>query len=65
MSRKFNYFYINYFSITFIYFYLQIKGTAWGTIFAVVAGNLMAAYLKKMFAILPQIYPKDVFRYFS
>ena len=33
-----------------------------GTIFAVVGSNLTVAYFEeKMFAILPQIYPKDFF----
>ena len=50
---EFNYFYINN------YFYHQIKGTAMGTIFAVVGSNLTVAYFEeKMFSILPQIYPK-------
>ena len=49
-----NYFYTNN------YFYHQIKGTALGTIFAVVGSNLMLAYFKeKRFAILLEIYPKD------
>ena len=51
---EFNYFYINN------YFYHQIKGTAMGAFFADVGSNLMVAYFEeKMFAILPQIYPKD------
>ena len=55
---EFNYFYINN------YFYHQIKGTAMGTIFAVVGSNLTVAYFEeKMFAILPQIYPKDFFAF--
>ena len=50
---EFNYFYINN------YFYHQMKGTAMGIIFAVVGSNLMVAFFEeKMFAILPQIYPK-------
>ena len=36
---EFNYFYINN------YFYHQIKGTAMGTIFAVIGSNLTVAYL--------------------
>ena len=37
-----------------------IGGTAMGTIFAVVGSNLTVAYLEvKMFALLPQIYPRD------
>ena len=56
---EFNYFYIN------DYFYHQIKGTAIGTIFAVVGSNLTVAYFEeKMFAILPQIYPKDFVDFF-
>ena len=56
---KLNYFYINN------YFYHQIKGTAMGTIFAVVGSNLTVAYFEeKMFAILPQIYPKDFVDFF-
>ena len=51
---EFNYFYINN------YFYHQIKGTAIGTIFAVVGSNITVAYFEeKVFAILPQIYSKD------
>ena len=38
---EFNYFYINN------YFYHQIKGTAMGTIFAVVRSNLTVAYFEK------------------
>ena len=50
---EFNYFYINN------YFYHQIKGTAMGTIFAVVGSNLTVAYFEeKIFVILPQIYPR-------
>ena len=57
---EFNYFYINN------YFYHQIKGTAMGTIFAVVGSNLTVAYFEeKMFAILPQIYPKDFVDFFN
>ena len=56
---EFNYFYINN------YFYHQIKGTTMGTIFVVVGSNLMVAYFEeKMFAILPQIYPKDFVNFF-
>ena len=56
---KFNYFYINK------NFFHQIKGTAMGTIFAVVGSNLTVAYFEvKMFALLPQIYPKDFVDYF-
>ena len=56
---EFNYFYINN------YFYHQIKGTAMGTIFAVVGSNLTVAYFEeKMFAILPQIFPKDLVDFF-
>ena len=41
------------------HFYHQIKGTAMGTIFAVVGSNRIVAYFEeKMFAILPRIYPK-------
>ena len=51
---EFNYFYINN------YFYHQIKGTAMGTILAVVGNNsTVACFEEKMFVILPQIYPKD------
>ena len=51
---KFNYFYINK------SFFHQIKGTAMGTKFAVVGSNLVVAYKEiKLFALLPQIYPKD------
>ena len=47
---KFNYFYINK------NFFHQIKGTAMGTIFAVVGSNLTVTYFEvKMFALLPQI----------
>ena len=36
-----------------------------GTIFAVVGSNLTVAYFEeKMFAILPQIYPKDFVDFF-
>ena len=50
---KFNYFYINK------NFFHQIKGTNMGTIFAVVGSNLTVAYFEvKMFALLPQIYPR-------
>ena len=38
---EFNYFYINN------YFYYQIKGTAIGTIFAVVGSNLMVSYFEE------------------
>ena len=56
---KFNYFYINK-----IIFH-QIKGTAMGTIFAFVSSNLTVAYFEgKMFALLPQIYPRDIVDYF-
>ena len=56
---KFNYFYINK------NFFHQIKGTAMGTIFAVVGSNLTVAYFEvKMFAFLPQIYPRDFVDYF-
>ena len=35
-----------------------------GTIFAVAGSNLTVAYFEeKMFAILPQIYPKDFFAF--
>ena len=71
---KFNYFYIkkNFFhQIKFNYFYInknffhQIKGTAMGTIFAVVGSNLTVANFEvKMFALLPQIYPRDLVNYF-
>ena len=56
---KFNYFYINK------NFFHQIKGTAMGTIFAVIGSNLTVAYFEvKMFAFLPQIYPRDFVDYF-
>ena len=56
---EFIYFYINN------HFYHQIKGTAMETNFAVVGSNLMVVYFEeKMFAILPQIYPKDFIDYF-
>ena len=56
---KFNYFYINK------NFFHQIKGTAMGTNFAVLGSNLTVAYFEvKMFALLPQIYPKDFVDYF-
>ena len=46
-------------------FFHQIKGTAMGTIFAVVVSNLTVAYFEvKMFALLPQIYPRDFVDYF-
>ena len=42
-----------------------MKGTALGTIFAVVRSNLMtASFQEKMFAILPQIYTKDFVDFF-
>ena len=51
---KFNYFYINK------NVFHQIKGTNMETIFAVVGSNLTVAYFEvKMFALLPQIYPRD------
>ena len=47
IDRKFNYFYINK------NFFHQIKGTAMGTIFAVVRSSLTVAYFEvKMFALL-------------
>ena len=56
---KFNDFYINKI------FFHQIKGTAMGTIFAVVGSNLTVAYFEvKIFALLPQIYPRDFGDYF-
>ena len=56
---EFNYFYINN------YFYHQIKGTAMGTIFAVVGSNLTVAYFEeKMFTVLAQIYPKHFVGFF-
>ena len=56
---EFNYFYINN------YFYHQIKGTAMGTIFAVVGSNLTVAYFEeKIFVILPQIYPRHFDNFF-
>ena len=56
---KFNYFYF------YKIFFHQIKGTARGTIFAVVASNLTVTYFEvKMFALLPQIYPRDFVDYF-
>ena len=51
--------------LEFNYFYHQIKGTAIGTLVAVVGSNLTVAYFEeKMLAILPQIYPKDFVDYF-
>ena len=59
MVLKFSYFYINK------SFFHQIKGTAMGTIFAVLGSNLTVAYFEvKMFALLPRIYPKDFVDYF-
>ena len=56
---KFNYFHINK------NFFHQIKGTAMGTIFAVVDSSLTVAYFEvKMFAFLPQIYSRDFVNYF-
>ena len=56
---KFNYFYINK------NFFDQIKGTAMGTIFAVVGSNLPVTYFEtKIFSLLPQIYPRDFVDYF-
>ena len=56
---KFNCFYINK------NFFHQIKGTAMGTIFAVIGSNLTVAYFEvKMFGLLPQIYPRDFVVYF-
>ena len=56
---KFNYFYINK------NFFHQIQRTAMGTIFAVVRSSLTVAYFEvKMFALLPQIYPRDFVDYF-
>ena len=56
---EYNYFYINN------YFYHPIKGTAMGTIFAIVGSNITVAYFEeKMFAILPHIYPKDFADFF-
>ena len=56
---KFNYFCINK------NFFHQIKGTAMGTIFAVVDSNLTVANFEvKMFSLLPQIYPRDFVDYF-
>ena len=56
---KFNYFYINK------NFFHQIKGMPMGTIFAVVGSNLTVTYFEvKMFALLPQIYPRDFVDYF-
>ena len=55
---KFNYFYIKK------NFFHQVKGAAIGTILAVVENNLTAAYFEvKMFAFLPQIYPRDFVDY--
>ena len=52
----------NNFRIQLLLYQKLFKGTAMGIIFAVVGGNLRVAYLKKkIFAILPQIYPKDFF----
>ena len=46
-------------------FFHQIKGTAMGTIFAVVGCSLTVAYFAvEMFAFLPQIYPRDFVDYF-
>ena len=57
---KFNCFYINK------NFFHQIKGTAMGTIFAVVGSNLTVGYFEvKMFALLPQIYFRDFVDYFA
>ena len=51
---EFNHFYINA-----IYIY-KIKETATGIKFAVVGSNLIVAYEEvKMFALLPQLYPRD------
>ena len=56
---KFNHFHINK------NFFHQIKGTAMGTVFAVVDSNLTVTYFEvKMFALLPQIYPRDFVDYF-
>ena len=56
---KFNYFYISN------YFYHQIKGNVMGTTLALVGSNPTVAYFEeKMFAILPQIYPKDFVDFF-
>ena len=56
---KFNYFYINK------NVFHQIKETAMGTIFAVVGRNSTVAYFEvKIFALLPQIYPRDFVDYF-
>ena len=56
---RFSYFYINK------NFFHQIKGTAMGTIFAVVGSNLTVTYFEvKMFALLPQIYSRDFVDYF-
>ena len=42
------------------YFYHQIKGTVMGAIFTVVGSNPAVAHFEeKLFAILPQIYPKN------
>ena len=55
---EFNYYYINN------YFYHQIKGFAMDLLF-VVGSNLTVVYSEeKMFAILPQIYPKDFVDFF-
>ena len=56
---KFSYFYINK------NFFHQIKGVPMGTIFAVAGSNLTVTYFEvKMFALLPQIYPRDFVDYF-
>ena len=56
---KLNYFYVNK------NFFHQIKGTAMGIIFAVVGSNLTVVYFEvNMFALLPQIYPRDFADYF-
>ena len=55
---------LNYFYIDKNFFHL-IKVTAMETIFAVVGSNLTIAYFEvKMFALLPQIYPRDFVDYF-
>ena len=53
-----NYFYIN------SYYFHQIKGTAMGTVAAVVVANLVVAFVEvRLFAMLPQIYPRDFVDY--
>ena len=56
---KFNYFYINK------NVFHQIKGTAMGTIFAVIDSNSTVAYFEvKLLALLALTYPRDFVDYF-